>query len=179
MMADELRAIGKNFGIAMAHAIGVPFTIDPSEIDQLTSVTIANSTDLTYDFDRDGTIDGLDRQFYVENVWNTRFGDANLDGRFDSGDLVQVFKAAQYEDDVTGNSTWSTGDWDGDFEFTTRDLIAAFRVRDTFGTMPVPESTFGPIGGACLALMRRSRDPDRRHANGDALQTSDERLPTD
>jgi hypothetical protein len=55
-------------------------------------------------------------------------GDANLDGRFNSSDLVQVFAAGQYEDALAGNSTWSTGDWNGDGEFTTSDLVLAFQV---------------------------------------------------
>jgi hypothetical protein len=53
-------------------------------------------------------------------------GDANLDGAFDSTDLVLVFQAGQYEDAIAGNSVWSTGDWDGDGDFTTSDLVMAF-----------------------------------------------------
>ncbi|MCA9198747.1 MAG: beta-propeller domain-containing protein, partial [Planctomycetales bacterium] len=54
-------------------------------------------------------------------------GDSNLDGRFDSGDLVLAFQAGEYEDDVAGNSTWSDGDWNGDLEFSTADLVLAFQ----------------------------------------------------
>jgi hypothetical protein len=54
-------------------------------------------------------------------------GDANLDGVFNSNDLVVVFQEGQYEDDVPGNSSWSQGDWDGDREFSTSDLVAAFQ----------------------------------------------------
>ena len=43
-----------------------------------------------------------------------RFGDANLDGAFDSGDLVQIFATGEYEDDQSGNSTWADGDWNCD-----------------------------------------------------------------
>jgi hypothetical protein len=42
-------------------------------------------------------------------------------------DLITVFRAGQFEDRVPGNSTWETGDWDGDGDFTTSDLIAAFQ----------------------------------------------------
>ena len=55
-------------------------------------------------------------------------GDANGDGVFDSSDLVQVFRAGEYEDDVVGNSTFEEGDWDGDQDFTTSDLVLAFRL---------------------------------------------------
>ena len=59
--------------------------------------------------------------------WIQGAGDANLDGRFDSRDLISVFTANQYEDGVVGNSRWSTGDWDGDGEFSTSDLLVAFQ----------------------------------------------------
>ncbi|MFC1757736.1 hypothetical protein ACFL2H_03080 [Planctomycetota bacterium] len=54
------------------------------------------------------------------------FGDANLDGVFDSSDFIVVFQAREYEDDIAGNSTWTEGDWDGDGDFTSSDLIKAF-----------------------------------------------------
>lgn len=53
-------------------------------------------------------------------------GDANLDGRFTSDDLVHVFQIAEYEDDVAFNSTWQDGDWNDDGDFTSADLVAAF-----------------------------------------------------
>jgi uncharacterized secreted protein with C-terminal beta-propeller domain len=54
-------------------------------------------------------------------------GDANLDGLFNSGDLVRVFQSGEYEDDILQNSMWADGDWDGDRDFTTRDLVLAFQ----------------------------------------------------
>ncbi|MFC1757738.1 dockerin type I repeat-containing protein [Planctomycetota bacterium] len=56
----------------------------------------------------------------------TLFGDANLDGAFNSTDFVTVFSAGEYEDDIVGNSTWSEGDWNGDGDFDSGDLVAAF-----------------------------------------------------
>jgi hypothetical protein len=53
-------------------------------------------------------------------------GDANRDGIFDSADLVLVMQAGEFEDSALGNSSWAEGDWDGDGDFTTRDLIRAF-----------------------------------------------------
>lgn len=54
-------------------------------------------------------------------------GDANGDGRFDSQDLVLVFQAGKYEDDVPKNATFAEGDWNGDGDFTSSDLVAAFQ----------------------------------------------------
>jgi hypothetical protein len=54
-------------------------------------------------------------------------GDSNRDRVFDSRDLVLVFTAAEFEDSVAGNSTWEEGDWTGDGDFTTADLVYAFQ----------------------------------------------------
>ncbi len=54
-------------------------------------------------------------------------GDANLDGVFNSADLVAVFAMGQYEDLIPLNSTWVSGDWNGDGEFDTSDLVLAFQ----------------------------------------------------
>ncbi len=55
-----------------------------------------------------------------------RAGDSNLDGQFDSSDLVRVFRAGEYEDSIARNSSWADGDWNGDLEFTTEDIVLAF-----------------------------------------------------
>jgi hypothetical protein len=54
-------------------------------------------------------------------------GDANIDGVFNSGDLVHVFQVGEYEDAIPANSTWSDGDWTNDNEFDSSDLVAAFQ----------------------------------------------------
>ncbi|MFC1759745.1 hypothetical protein ACFL2H_13425 [Planctomycetota bacterium] len=80
-----------------------------------------------YDLNGDGSKTFDDMLILIENIFDTTFGDANLDGRFDSQDLVTVFQAAQYEDTLPGNSTWATGDWNCDGEFGTSDLVIAFQ----------------------------------------------------
>lgn len=54
-------------------------------------------------------------------------GDANLDGSFDSADLVHLFQLGEYEDSLAGNSSKATGDFDGNGEFETSDLVLAFQ----------------------------------------------------
>ncbi|MCP4096607.1 MAG: PEP-CTERM sorting domain-containing protein, partial [Planctomycetaceae bacterium] len=55
---------------------------------------------------------------------NTWVGDSDLNGVFDSGDLVAVFSSAKYE---TGDAaTWGQGDWNGDQKFDSGDLVEAF-----------------------------------------------------
>ena len=70
-------------------------------------------------------------------------GDANFDGVFNSTDFVQVFQAAEYQDDILGNSTWFSGDWNGDREFDTDDLVLAFQHVSEFNAVAVPEPTCG------------------------------------
>ena len=64
--------------------------------------------------------------FYVETLLGTSAGDANLDGVFDSSDLVTVFRSAKYELN-DGTATWIEGDWTCDGNFGSGDLVAAFR----------------------------------------------------
>ena len=54
-------------------------------------------------------------------------GDADGDGKFNSSDFIQIFQAAEYEDDISQNSDWTEGDWSGDMEFTTEDLVLALQ----------------------------------------------------
>ena len=56
----------------------------------------------------------------------TSFGDANLDGVFDALDLQLIRAPNEYEDQVPLNSSWAEGDFDGDGEFTSADIVLAF-----------------------------------------------------
>ena len=67
-----------------------------------------------------------DLNVWVEDLKQTSFGDANLDGEFSSADLVAVFSAGEYEDMIENNSGWAEGDWDADSDFTSADLVVAF-----------------------------------------------------
>jgi hypothetical protein len=82
-----------------------------------------------YDVNGDGMVDQGDVFLwtYSQDYKNTWTGDANLDGEFDSGDFVQVFRAGKYEMDV--DATWDEGDWNGDYRFDTEDFVAAFQAN--------------------------------------------------
>ncbi len=54
-------------------------------------------------------------------------GDSNLDGVFDSADIVEVLKRGEYEDNVPLNSSWSDGDWDGNGDFESSDFVYAIQ----------------------------------------------------
>ena len=97
------------------------------DIDLLTAEIQNDEPRFWFDTDGNENVDGDDRTQWVHDLKNTYFGDANLDGEFNTGDLTLVFQAGQYEDDIAMNSSWVTGDWNGDGEFGTEDLVVAFQ----------------------------------------------------
>ncbi len=82
--------------------------------------------DFVYRVDPRIWLDGSTLNFR-EQVEPTPIGDVNSDGLFSSSDLVEVFKAGEYEDDVSLNSTWEEGDWNRDGDFDSGDLVLALQ----------------------------------------------------
>ncbi len=101
--------------------------VDAMDIDLVAAAIRDDLQDSRFDLTRDGSIDDADRRYLIETIFDTSAGDSNLDGRFDSGDLVSVFQAGKYEDGVPGNAGWAEGDWNGDGDFDSGDLVSAFQ----------------------------------------------------
>jgi hypothetical protein len=107
-------------------------------------------------------VNEIDRQVWVETLKKTYFGDANLDGEFNTRDFVTVFIAGEYEDAVDGNSSWEEGDWNGDGDFTSRDFVAAF-IGAGFEKGPrpiaaaVPEPACAVLIGSALGILLMSQ----------------------
>jgi hypothetical protein len=101
--------------------------VDLTDINLLCGQIRSGSQDANYELTGDGQVDNADFQFLIRSILNTTVGDANLDGIFNSSDLILVFQAGEYEDTVAGNSMWADGDWNCDGEFSTADLIVAFQ----------------------------------------------------
>jgi hypothetical protein len=98
--------------------------LDDADIDELSLAIVNMSNDPKYDLFRDSFLDGSDRTQWVYGLKKTYFGDSNLDGEFNSADLVFVFVAGKYE---TGQSAgWAAGDWNGDRIFNSGDFVQAF-----------------------------------------------------
>jgi hypothetical protein len=107
-----------------------------------------------------GTAGSRNVVFGLDNV-SLRFaapGDANIDGVFNSGDLVHSFQVGEYEDTIDGNSTWSDGDWTNDNDFDSGDLVAAFQdgkyiaAASPAQSVPEPHSLWLLVLGlVCLA----------------------------
>lgn len=72
--------------------------VDAVDIGLFCTAININSNEAKYDLNRDQTVNQADVTFLITNVLRTSFGDANLDGVFNSSDLVLVFSAGQYED---------------------------------------------------------------------------------
>ncbi|MCA9213001.1 MAG: hypothetical protein KDB27_08050, partial [Planctomycetales bacterium] len=82
------------------------------------------------DLDQDGDLDFVAELLQSNELWyfeNRPIGDANNDGVFNSSDLVKIFQAGEYEDEIAENSTFEEGDWNGDGDFDSSDLVAAFQ----------------------------------------------------
>ncbi|MCA9212576.1 MAG: VCBS repeat-containing protein [Planctomycetales bacterium] len=84
------------------------------------------------DLDGDGDLDILaasDHEGIIAWHENRLIGDSNNDGVFNNVDLIVVFTAGEYFDDIPGNSTFEEGDWNLDGDFNSSDLILAFQAR--------------------------------------------------
>ena len=100
--------------------------VDERDITSLCHAIRFGSDDSFFDLDGSPVATQADLDILIRDLLGSEYGDANLDGIFNSTDLVQVFAAGEFEDNRTGQSTWSTGDWDCDGEFSTSDLVVAF-----------------------------------------------------
>lgn len=98
-----------------------------NDIDQLNRAVNAGIVIAHFDVNQDGNVDHGDVTYLVEEFFGSTIGDVNFDGTFDSADLVQLFTAAQFQDNQFQNSSWLTGDWNGDREFDTADLVLAMQ----------------------------------------------------
>jgi M6 family metalloprotease-like protein len=98
-----------------------------ASIDSIFS-TIRNNLHLeAFDLNEDRQVNQLDADFLIHDILETDFGDANLDGQFNSSDLVAVFQRGRYEDNIPGGAGWADGDWNGDGEFNSADFVKAFQ----------------------------------------------------
>ncbi|MCA9211847.1 MAG: VCBS repeat-containing protein, partial [Planctomycetales bacterium] len=84
-------------------------------------------------------------------AWYERrlLGDVNDDGIFNSTDLVLVFQAGEYEDQIVANSTFDDGDWNGDGEFDSADLVRVFQA----GTYDAAAISTSDVAGAIDQLL--------------------------
>ena len=119
--------------------------IDSGDIDLIGAAIRHNVWADPLDMDEDGVVGPNDFDVLLKNILQVWRGDSNLDGEFNSSDLVDVFKAGEYDDALRDNSGWADGDWDGDGDFLSGDLVVAFQEggyeqgpREQLVTVPEP-----------------------------------------
>lgn len=152
-------------GIATAGDFDHNGVLDVLDIDALSAIVRSGQYAAEYDINSDGSISDEDRRVWVEERKHTYFGDANLDGKFDTSDLVYVFIRGNYERQLIDEASWQDGDWNGDGVVNSGDLIAAFAgggyeagPRPSANVVPEPSSIMVAAVGllACMSLCRRS-----------------------
>ena len=126
--------------------------LDLPDVNMLGAEIAAGTDSARFDVTADGSVNEADLTMWVKQLRGTWFGDANLDGEFNTGDLVKVFAVGEYEDEIVGNSTWDDGDWNADLEFNSSDLVAAF-TDGGFEQGPIAPLNAVPEPSACLLCM--------------------------
>jgi VCBS repeat-containing protein len=101
--------------------------INHADIDLMCGAVINGGDPRRFDLDKNGEISMSDHDMLIRGILKTTYGDANLDGVFDTTDLVLIFQAGQYGDGIENNSNWAVGDWNCDRDFDSSDLIVAFQ----------------------------------------------------
>jgi hypothetical protein len=163
-LAGRLRGLLESWSMTPLSNVAGDFdgngTLGLKDIDVLTAQVVSGSHNLWYDLNADSLVDQLDRQTWVHDLKSTYFGDADLNGTFDSTDLVQVLAFDEYEDGVELNSTWLTGDWNGDGDFTSRDLVVALAdggYQTGLGAVPEPNGVASLMAAAAVIETWRHR----------------------
>ena len=148
-------------------------TLDVADIDALTRTIASGQYDDGADMNLDGQVDRIDLDVWVVDLIGTWYGDTNVDGVFDSTDVIQAFAAGKFEQDEAAR--WSDGDWNGDGRFNSSDMILAFqdggygmgrRAQRAVAAVPEP-STVTMLAIACLAgAATTARSRPQRSRNG-------------
>ena len=149
--------------------------LDAADIDQLAAALRLGVYDRSLDVNGDTVLDAKDQTDWVHGLRHTWFGDADLNGEFNSNDFVQVFQEGKYETAL--GAGWAEGDWDASGTFGSSDFVVAFQdggyeqgLRTDVAAVPEPGGVLLLILG--LAGVMRQRPAGRlarchrRHSAG-------------
>ncbi len=154
-------ATGK-IGVGPAGDFDGSGVLDVADIDALTAQSAAAQNNGDYDLNGDAKVDAADVKVWIRDLRQSWLGDANLDGEFNSSDLVVVLGSGSYE---SGNaSVWSSGDFNGDGRTDSSDLVTALAdggyelgPRPAIAAVPEPASLTTLAIGALVAVGSRRR----------------------
>ena len=88
-----------------------------ADLSLLTDAIVAGSGESQFDLNADGEVDLTDRAYWVERLFGTLPGDANLDFVVDGSDFNL------WNSNKGSAATWATGDFNGDQIADERDLV--------------------------------------------------------
>ena len=135
------------------------FQVDAADIDMLSTEILSESPRLWFDLNGDDEVTDADRAVWVgsEDIANTFFGDADLNGEVDFGDFLAL------SDNFGQHGGWAKGDFDGlgDVQFSDFLLLSSNfgNVREATLAQSVPEPNASLLAlASCLCLcLRRTR----------------------
>jgi hypothetical protein len=137
--------------------------LNEADVNLLSAQVRAGTNDLNFDLNSDNMVNLTDHNVWVKDLRFTWFGDADLNGEFNSTDFVSVFQAGKFE--TNNPASWSEGDWNGDGIFSSSDFVKAFQdggyekgPRTALQAVPEPGAlVLMLIAGACLWSGNRRR----------------------
>ncbi|MCA9198674.1 MAG: VCBS repeat-containing protein, partial [Planctomycetales bacterium] len=105
--------------------------LDSSDVDLLyaeaANQAFDRRRDMRFDLTDDRLVDQADLSELL-TAFGTSYGDVDVNGVFDSADLVRLFQAGKYGDPAAlGSTLYSEGDWNLDGRFDSSDLVLAFQ----------------------------------------------------
>jgi hypothetical protein len=127
------------------------------DINLLFQVLQSGGNDPRFDLTGDRQVNEQDRDELIVKILGTSYGDANLDGVFDSRDLIEVFQRGGYADNTSRNGAWENGDWNGDGEFESSDLVLAAQQG---AYVPVSPKPIAAVAAALHATVDRLFEDD-------------------
>ncbi len=136
-----------------------------ADIDDLTARSAGKQNPVEYDLNGDALVNELDIRVWAKDLFGTWIGDSDLDGEFNSGDLVRMLASGTYEVDV--DSVWTQGDFNGDGRTDSGDLVAGLAdggyengpVPAAVASVPEPTSfVLALMGLAAFGLLRNRRE---------------------
>ena len=124
--------------------------LDAIDINLLSAAVRSGQHDAGFDLTDDGLVDQADREEWVEQLRNTSFGDANLDGQVtaaaDGGALLASLGQP-------GELGWEVGDFDGDGTVTAAGDGALLIGSLAPDTAAVPEPNMCRLAMTCLVMI--------------------------